>query len=61
MLMQTKTSESSDFNLLRPKQNVPINKTSKHFTVIEDNSGLRPSYTNRDKPEFEISDRLTSV
>ena len=21
--------------------------------------GLRPSYTNRDKPEFEISDRLT--
>ena len=21
--------------------------------------GLRPSYTNRDKPEFEISDKLT--
>ena len=21
--------------------------------------GLRPSYTNRDKPEFEISDELT--
>ena len=21
--------------------------------------GLRPSYTNRDKPKFEISDKLT--
>ena len=26
---------------------------------IERVKGLRPSYTNRDKPEFEISDKLT--
>ena len=26
---------------------------------IERVKGLRPSYTNRDKPEFEISDKST--
>ena len=42
MLMQSNCVESSDFKLCGPMQNVPFNKTSKHFTVIEDISAPPP-------------------